>query len=338
MNKISFKHVLQVLLPFCLGIGIIGWIYRDLDFDEVWDVLKTQTKWSWMIASLFFGLLSHIIRGLRWVLALEPLGIKPKKSNAIYAIFTSYAVNLVVPRLGEFTRCGVLSKYDGISFSKSFGSVVAERMVDSFCAILILLLAVILQGGYFINFFNETGFVIPYEDLLKSKFFYLSLLCVIGVVGVLFFFVRKLALMGRIKRILINMWEGMIALVKMKNGGLYILFSVLIWSCYFLHFYLTFFCFPFTADLGPLAGLALFIVGSFAVVVPTPNGAGPWHFVVITLMTIYGISVANAGIFALIVHTIQSFLVVLLGTYGFVALPLSNKKLLNNEDNTSFKS
>ena len=61
MNKISFKHVLQVLLPFCLGIGIIGWIYRDLDFDEVWDVLKTQTKWSWMIASLFFvGLLMLI--------------------------------------------------------------------------------------------------------------------------------------------------------------------------------------------------------------------------------------------------------------------------------------
>ena len=34
----------------------------------------------------------------------------------------------------------------------------------------------------------------------------------------------------------------------------------------------------FSDNLGVMAGLVMFAVGSIAVVVPTPNGAGPWHF------------------------------------------------------------
>lgn len=93
-----------------------------------------------------------------------------------------------------------------------------------------------------------------------------------------------------------------------------------------MQFYVTFFCFSFTSDLGVLAGLVMFVGGSFAVIVPTPNGAGPWHFAVISMMMLYGVNVTDAGIFALLVHSIQTFLVVLLGMYGLAALPYINKK------------
>ena len=85
--------------------------------------------------------------------------------------------------------------------------------------------------------------------------------------------------------------------------------------------YLTFYCFDFSAGLGWVAGLVLFVVGSIAVIVPTPNGAGPWHFAVITMMMMYGVSKEDAGIFALLVHGIQTFLLILLGiwTGGFAA-------------------
>ncbi|WP_287827598.1 lysylphosphatidylglycerol synthase transmembrane domain-containing protein [Bacteroides sp.] len=324
-TKKGLKYTMQVLIAFGLGVGIIYWIYQDLDFDKVWNVLENETNWYWMILSLFFGVLSHVLRGWRWMLALEPLGVKPKRSNAVNAIFTSYAVNLVVPRLGEFTRCGVLTKYDQVSFSKSLGSVVAERFVDSACAFFVLFLAILLQGNHFFAFFKNTGIQIPAEGLLSNSSFYIFIFCFIAVIILLYWLTKKLTLLDRAKGILQNIWEGVIALRKIKKANLYWLFTALIWVCYFLHFYLTFYCFSFTSDLGPLAGLALFIVGSFAVVVPTPNGAGPWHFAVITMMMLYGVDKIDAGIFALIVHTIQSFLVVLLGTYGFVALPLSNK-------------
>jgi hypothetical protein len=78
-------------------------------------------------------------------------------------------------------------------------------------------------------------------------------------------------------------------------------------------------------NLGVMAGLVMFAVGSIAVVVPTPNGAGPWHFAVITMMMLYGVGKEDAGIFALLVHGIQTFLLILLGIYGLAALPFTNK-------------
>lgn len=88
--------------------------------------------------------------------------------------------------------------------------------------------------------------------------------------------------------------------------------------CFFL-------LFRFSDNLGVMAGLVMFAVGSIAVVVPTPNGAGPWHFAVITMMMLYGVEKEDAGIFALLVHGIQTFLLILLGIYGLAALPFTNK-------------
>ncbi|WP_304860198.1 lysylphosphatidylglycerol synthase domain-containing protein, partial [uncultured Bacteroides sp.] len=60
----------------------------------------------------------------------------------------------------------------------------------------------------------------------------------------------------------------------------------------------------------------------FAVIVPTPNGAGPWHFAVITMMMLYGVNVTDAGVFALIVHAVQTLLVIVLGIWGGIHLSL----------------
>ena len=78
--------------------------------------------------------------------------------------------------------------------------------------------------------------------------------------------------------------------------------------------------------MGVVAALVMFAVGSIAVIVPTPNGAGPWHFAIITMMVLYGVGKEDAGIFALLVHGIQTFLIILLGIYGLAALPFVNKK------------
>ena len=44
------------------------------------------------------------------------------------------------------------------------------------------------------------------------------------------------------------------------------------------------------------AALVMFVGGTFAVIVPTPNGAGPWHFAIISLMMLYGVNVTDARI------------------------------------------
>ena len=97
---------------------------------------------------------------------------------------------------------------------------------------------------------------------------------------------------------------------------MFVLYTLLIWLCYFYHFYITFYCFQFTEHLSFFAGMVMFVGGTFAVIVPTPNGAGPWHFAVITMMMLYGVNATDAGVFALIVHGIQTLLVIVLGIYG----------------------
>lgn len=326
MKKI-FKTLLKIVLPLVLGGFILVWVYRDFDFSKVTDVLLHGTNYWWILFSLVFGVFSHIFRGWRWKQTLAPLGAYPKTSDCVYAIFISYAANLVIPRVGEVSRCGVLSKYDNVSFTKSLGTVVTERIIDTLCVALITGSAILLQMGIFTSFFDKTG--TNWEQITEtftSAHFYITLICIAGAGVLLFFLLRTLKLFERVKGVLKNLMEGVLSLRHVKNIPLFILYTVLIWSCYFLQFYVSFFSFDFTNDLSIQAGLVMFAVGSIAVIVPTPNGAGPWHFAVISMMMLYGVSKEDAGIFALIVHGIQTFLIILLGIYGLAALPFINKK------------
>ena len=325
-RKKKFKKSLQVIFPLLLGTFILIWVYRDFNFQRVGEVLVHHIDYGWIALSLVFGVMANLFRGWRWKMALKPLDEHPKTTNCIYAIFISYASNLIIPRVGEVTRCGVLSKYDGVSFSKSLGTVVSERMIDSLCVCLITGLVLIVQMPVFANFFAETGTdVSRYAEIVSSGHFYLILLCVVAVIALVFLLVRNISLFAKFKGILQNVWAGIIALKDVKPVSLYLFYTIGIWGSYFLEFYLTVYAFDFSAHMGVTAGLVMFVVGTLAVIVPTPNGAGPWHFAVMTMMALYGVGIEDAGIFALLVHGIQTFLLILLGIYGLSALPFTNK-------------
>ena len=74
--------------------------------------------------------------------------------------------------------------------------------------------------------------------------------------------------------------------------------------------------------------MVTFIVGSIAVLVPTPNGAGPWHFAVKTMLILYGVADNEALYFVLIVHTVQTLLVIAIGVYAWAALALKERRPL----------
>ena len=128
------------------------------------------------------------------------------------------------------------------------------------------------------------------------------------------------------KETFIGLWSGIISVKSVRNMPLFIFFTIDIWASYFLHYYLTFFCFDATSHLGVACALVTFIVGSIAVIVPTPNGAGPWHFAVKTMLILYGVASNDALYFVLIVHTIQTLLVVALGIFGWIALNFIPKR------------
>lgn len=326
-TKKVVKKCLQIVFPLLLGAGILYWTYRDFNFQRAWQVLDGGMNYGWMLFSLFFGITAQVCRGLRWKLTLEPLGENPRTSHCVYSIFISYAASLVIPRIGEVSRCGVLSRYDGVSFAKSLGTVVTERLIDSLCVALITGTTLLLQAPVFATFFEETGTDVGrYTQLFTSANFYLVIICLIALCLLAFFLVRNVAAFARLRGILHQVWEGILSLRKVKNLPLFLLYTIGIWGSFFLEFYVAFFSFGFSSHLGVVAALVMFAVGSIAVIVPTPNGAGPWHFAIITMMVLYGVGKEDAGIFALLVHGIQTFLIILLGIYGLAALPFVNKK------------
>ena len=326
MEQKTRNQVFKIVLPLLLGGLILYWMYRDFDFQRISHVLWHEMNWTWMLLSFPFGILAQMMRGWRWKQTLEPLGENPRRSVSVNAVFLSYAVSLVIPRIGEFTRCGLLKRWEGISFSKALGTVVTERAVDTLTVMLYSGIILLFQLSVFGTFFRKTGTSL--DNILSG--FSLTGWLVTGVCGLaalllVHLLLKNLSIYNKVKTTMSDIWEGVRSLRNIRSLPLYLFYTAGIWGCYFLHFYLTFFCFDFTANLGIGCALVAFIVGNFAVIVPTPNGAGPWHFAVKTMLILYGVQDEQALYFVLIVHTVQTMLVILLGIFGWTHLSLTKR-------------
>lgn len=325
MKKI-FLSTLKWLLPLLIAAAILIYVYRDFDFATVWDILRHDTRMAWLWISLLPILLSHILRGVRWLQTLEPLGYRPRTINSVLSIYLAYASNIIIPRVGEVSRCGVLLRYDGVPFTKSLGTLVAERVVDfiiafSYCGVMFLLFfddfAGIFTGS------TQGGLV----ALLTNWRFWTVAVAAVGGAWLLWHFFRQSRPMQKISHLLRNFGEGFISLGKVRRLWLFLLLTAAIWFCYYLEFYLCFFAFPFTAALTPLQGAVIFAAISVAIIIPTPNGAGPWHFVVTSLLVAScGVLEPQAASFALIVHTFQTLFVLLFGAVSWILLQIFNRQ------------
>ena len=308
--------------------------------------------WTWMLLSFPFGILAQMFRGWRWKQTLDPIEdlspsnvkqsttgqkIRVRNTTCIHAVFISYAASLVIPRIGEFSRCAVLKRYDGVSFSKALGTVVTERAVDTLIVMLYSGIILLIEMSIFGTFFRKTG--TSFDHILGSfslTGWLVTATCGIAVLILLHLLLKNFSIYNKVKMTLSGIWEGVLSLRGIKNLPLYLFFSVGIWVMYFLHYFLTFFCFDFTGDLGIGCALVSFVVANFAVIVPTPNGAGPWHFAIKTMLILYGVADEQALCFVLIVHTVQTLLVVALGIYAWAALLFTKRhhsittKLINN--------
>lgn len=317
------KVALQITIPFALGLSILWWMYRGTDWNEFFTCVMSGMNWGWMILSLLFGILPQLARAWRWKMTLEPLGERPRRATCADAIFISYAASLVIPRVGEVTRCGTLKKCDGVSFTKSLGTVVTERLVDSLLMLLFTGIAFLTQLPMLLAFLDRTGANLG--DVLHrftGTGYLVTFVCLIMATGGLAVLMRRYALFRKGRSLLQGVWEGILSLRHVSNLPLYLFYSLLIWAGYFLHFYIAFFSFEFTASVPLSAAFLIFCVGTFAVLVPTPNGAGPWHFAVKTMLVLYGVAEPQAILFALTVHTVQTALVVLLGVFGWLRVNL----------------
>lgn len=333
------RNIVKFLLPLLFGVAIFAYLYSHLDTDEIIKILQSGIGYKWILLSMLFGLFSHVLRALRWRLQLLSLGNDPGMPLLINAIFGTYAVNLVFPRLGEVWRCGYIAQRSKMPFTQVLGSVVSDRLSDTIAVALLTGVVFLLQMPVFFRFLAQyPSLESSLRNVAVSPWTYL---CVIVFVLFAIWIFRKKkehAWIVKIRSIVANLWSGFITVVRMKNKTSFLLYTLLIWLCYFLQLYVCLFAFDFSEHLGVMPALTMFVMGSISMGLPVQGGVGPWHFAIVATLVIYGIGESQAGAFAFVAHGAQMLLIVLLGLYTMFSIMFENKAYVIKEENTQRKT
>lgn len=308
-------------MPLLIGILFIYLSVKDTtasDRETIYQAVK-NADYRFVFLSLCMGLLSHFSRAYRWNFMLHPMGYRPKLINNILAIFITYIANLGVPRSGEFFRATVMKTYENIPFEKSFGTIIAERMVDLIMLFLVIGITLSLQFEFIISFlekqyFNPTTLII---SLLLLGF---SLWIIIKQLKK-----SSSVLAKKILGLIEGLTEGILTLVKMPKKWAYLFHTFLIWGLYIFMFYVVKLALPETIDLPFEALLIGFIVGAITISA-TNGGIGIYPFSVSMVLISYGVSKESSLAFGWIMWTAQTVMVIVFGSLSFFILPLINRK------------
>lgn len=324
MNK-GIKTVLKVLIPLAFGVLILWLLYRNMDVEALMETLRGDASFGIIIIASLFGTFGNTFRGLRWDVLNKRLDPNASLLNSLLTTHGNYVVNMALPRLGEVWRVGAMSHYSGISISKLLGTLFVDRLFDVVAVVVMILLGLLLNAGFFANFFtNNPEAFVKLQSVVRTPWFIIALGILVATIVMVVTWARK---SERVMHSLHNVGEGLHTITTMDKKGLFYLYTVAIWVSYYLQFYITFFAFSFTSDLGPAVGLLTFVMGSIAIVAPVQGGMGAWHFMIIYSLMAFGVQATNAQNFALIVHTFQTFIWTnLMGLIAIALLPLVNRK------------
>ena len=319
---------------FAIGVFLVWWVYRKHDIVSIIEDIK-KAQYSWILLSFVFALISHFARALRWNILINSLGHKTKPHTTFYAIMIGYMANVIVPRLGEVSRCGVLHKKDKIPFNSLLGTVLSERVFDLIVLLFLIFLVIVFQlqmvGGFVSNLMQK---VLYTEDGngFSSYIYFIGVF--ILFVCVLYFFVKiyknklqKLTVFEKIRNFKNGFTTGFTTILKLEKKGLFFFYTFIIWFMYFLMTYVVFFAMKETENLRWIDGLTILAIGSLGMVVPLPGGFGSYHFVVKGLLVeLYMVPDKVSAAWAGLIHTSQTLMILVVGLISYFIIISLRKK------------
>jgi len=136
----------RTLIPLVIVVAAIAFFVRQehINPQETWAAIRSANILL-LLAAFVIYYLSFPLRALRWRLLLENVGYTqangvqlPKFWKLVEIIFISWFANAIVPaKLGDLYRAYLLRQEAGVSATRSFGTVLAERLLD-LCVLLLL--------------------------------------------------------------------------------------------------------------------------------------------------------------------------------------------------------
>ncbi|MBC8161085.1 MAG: flippase-like domain-containing protein [Roseiflexaceae bacterium] len=178
----------RTLTSFALAIALIVFAVRGLDIDIVatWAYMRQANPALYALGFAAFYL-TFPMRALRWRLLLRNAQVPIEQGRTSWAslpalteyVGLSWFANCIVPaKLGDAYRGYLLKRNGGVSFSATFGTIFAERLLDMLCLFTFLVLSAWLVFGTRLP---------PETNLIFGSGLVLALLIVAGLAGMRFF-------------------------------------------------------------------------------------------------------------------------------------------------------
>lgn len=332
-KKISdiFKYVLSALFAFAL----LYFSFRDVEWAEFAEGLKS-CRWEFILLSMAAGAFAFLLRALRWRKLLLPIDGSISRTTAFNGVNIGNVSNFVFPRIGEFIRCGVITRRSQpldpseperrkASYDKVLGTVVLERSWE--LLVMLMLLAVVVVGGFnrFGGFFMDQIWT-PVTGRLDFSIWWIVAV-VLLVSGAMCYGLWKYresnAFCRKVWGIFTGVLQGFSSCMKMDKKWMFFAYTAFIWLTYWLMAASTMWAAPFLDDLTLIDALFLSLVGGLGFAVPVPGGIGAFHFIIsLALSGIYGIPMETGIIYATLSHTSQAITQIVfgLGSYAYESL------------------
>lgn len=329
------RKLLTYLIPLLIGVGLFYFLWINIDSEQLFNSLRFDVDYRWFILIGFISIFSHVFRALRWRLQLRAINVDAPLHVLICSIFGTYAVNLIFPRLGEVWRCGYVAERQKASFTQVVGSMVADRLTDTLTVLLLTVFTFFLAQDAFYAFLDTyPQLKEKLWHMLTSPVTWIAVAALLAMVVWLFRSHSQNKIIVKIRTMASNLWQGFYAITKMKGKWQFLLYTLLIWGCYFIQLYLAKFAFTFTQDLSVVAMLVLFVLSSIGMGVPTNGGLGAYHVAIIFGLSLYGVGTFDtsnfdpqASAFAMLEWGMQTVMLVLLGIYTAVFVAVDRHRI-----------
>jgi glycosyltransferase 2 family protein len=326
--KKSALQALRVTAFLLLGLLLLYLAFRNTSIDDLRNGLK-GADYRWLIPAFAFSMLAFFSRARRWVLLIRSLGYKPTLAHTYHAVMSGYLANMALPRMGEVTRCMLLSRREKIPVDKLFGTVILERTVDMIS--LLLIMVVMLVTSYeSIGPFLKDVVMVPlgtkitalFGSTLAIRVFTIS--SAVIIILLLFRFRKRLfgtKLYLRIREFLKGVFHGFSSFRTLTHKWEFLFHSVFIWICYIMMTWLVVFIIPATSHLTFTDAIFLLVIGGLGMAAPVQSGLGAFHWIISRgLLLVYLIPLEDGLAYALVSHTSQMLLVAVAGSLSLFIL------------------
>jgi uncharacterized protein (TIRG00374 family) len=297
---------IRTALSFVVGIAILIALFRFVEVDP--NELLAQIRGVDVgLYALAIGcyVLTFPFRGVRWQRLLDNVGIRLPALPLTEVIFISWFVNSVLPgKIGDLYRGYVVKREHGVSLSRTIGTVVAERVLDLLCLILLLGLTGLLVLR------NRVSPVV--DGILHLGWIGLAVL-VVGLFVTYRFGERVMAFFPHsIQEVYRRFAHGTFSSFSLRSAPVLAILTVFAWSAEAARLYFVVRALD-VPGVGPLAALFTVAAISLSLIMPTPGGLGGVEAAFVLVLAVFGVDRSLALAVALLDRIISYYSLIVFG-------------------------